>query len=140
MFPGAAPVSPDVKDVSAITTLPWTSTVRSMTDSVEYLEFVALLQEADKLLEEQLNERSSQLDRQQKCVAHMTTRVIQLVREIETSRRGFRKNQSRLEAIPKTSKISKNNNRALSMLFETLSSFTESPDCLSAEECYHFLA
>ena len=38
----------------------------------------------------------------------------------------------------KTSKISKDNDRALSMLFEILSSFNETSDRLTAEDCYHF--
>ena len=40
--------------------------------------------------------------------------------------------------MQKTSKISEDNDRALSMLFEILSSFTETSDRLTAEDCYHF--
>ena len=59
------PVLPEVMDVSTNTTPPLTSTVGSITDSVEHREFSALLREADEFerLEEQLNERSNQLDR-----------------------------------------------------------------------------
>ena len=140
MFPRAAPVLPDAMDVSTITTPPLTSTVGSVTDSVEHREFAALLREADELerLEEQLKERSNQLDRQQERLAHMTTRVNQLLLENETLRRELRNTQSRLEDMQKASKISKDNDRALNMLFEILSSFTESSDRLTAEDCYHF--
>ena len=68
----------------------------------------------------------------------MTTRVNQLLLENETLRRDLRNTQSRLEDMQKTSKISKDNDRALSMLFEILSSFTETSDRLTAEDCYHF--
>ena len=68
----------------------------------------------------------------------MTNRVNQMIFENETLRRDLRSTQSRLEAMQKTSKIAKDNNRALSMLFEILSSFTESSDRLTAEDCYHF--
>ena len=131
---------PDAMDVSTITTPPSTSTVGSITDSVEHREFAALLREADELerLEEQLKERSNQLDRQQERLAHKTTRVNQLLLENETLRRDLRNTQSRLEEMQKTSKISKDNDRALSILFEILSSFTESSDRLTAEDYYHF--
>ena len=69
----------------------------------------------------------------------MTTRVNQLLLENETLWRDLRNTQSRLEDMQKTSKISKDNNRALSTLFQILSSFTESSDRLTAEDCYHFL-
>ena len=139
-----SPVPPsvlaDAMDVSTSTTPPLTSTVGSITDSVEHREFAALLREADELerLEEQLKERSNQLDRQQERLAHMTTRVNQLLLENETLRRDLRNTQSRLEDMQKTSKISKDNDRALSILFEILSSFTETSDRLTAEDCYHF--
>ena len=83
------PVLPDSMDVTTITTPPLTSTVGSITDSVEHREFASLLREADELgrLEEQLKERSNQLDQQQKRLAHMTTRVNQLLLENETLRR-----------------------------------------------------
>ena len=134
------PVLPDGMDVSTITTPPLTSTVVSITDSVEHREFAALLREADELerLEEPLEERSNQLDRQQERLAHMTTRVNQLLLENETLWRDLRNTQSRLEDMQKTSKISKDNDRALSMLFEILSGFTGTSDRLSAEDCYHF--
>ena len=138
--PVPPPILPDAMDVTTITTPPLTSTVGSITDSVEHREFAALLREADELerLEEHLKERSNQLDRQQERLADMTTRVNQLLLENETLRRDLRNTQSRLEDMQKTSKISKDNNRALSMLFEILSRFTESSDHLTAEDCYHF--
>ena len=68
----------------------------------------------------------------------MTTRVNQLLLENETLRRDLRNTQSRLEDMQKTSKTSKRNDRALSMLFEIQSSFTETSDRLTAEDCYHF--
>ena len=103
-------------------------------------EISALLREADELerLEQQLKERSNQLDRQQERLAHMTTTVNQLLLESETLRRDPRNTQSRLADMQNTSKISKDNDRALSMLFENLSSFTESSDHLTGEDCYHF--
>ena len=133
-------VLPDAMDVSTITTPPLTSTDGSITDSVEHQEFAALLRETDELerLEEQLKERSSQLDRQQERLAHMTTKVNQLFFENETLRRNLRNTQSLQEDMQKTSKISKDNDRALSMLFEILSSFTDFSDRLTAEDCYHF--
>ena len=138
--PVPPPVLPDAMDVSTITTPPLTSTVGSITDSVEHREFAALLREADELerLEQQLKERSNQLDRQQEGLAHMTTRVNQLLPENETLQGDLRNTQSRVEDMQKTSKISKDNDRALSMLFEILSSFTETSDRLTAEDCYHF--
>ena len=74
-------------------------TVGPITDSVEHRELAALLREADELerLEEQLKERSNQLDRQQERLAHMTTRVKQLLLENETLRRDLRITQSRLD-------------------------------------------
>ena len=65
----------------------------------------------------------------------MTTWVNQLPLESETLRRDRRNTQSRLEDMHKTSKIAKDNNRALSMFFEILSSLTESSDRLTAEDC-----
>ena len=87
--PAPPPVLPEVMDVSTNTTSPLTSTVGSITDSVEHREVAALLREADELerLEEQLNERSNQLDRQQRRLTHMTSRVNQLLLENETMRR-----------------------------------------------------
>ena len=119
-------------DVSTVKTPPLTSTVGSITDSVEHREFAALPREAHELerFEGQLKERSFQLDRQQERPAHMTTRVNQLLLENETLRRDLRNTQSRLEDMQKTSKISEDNDRALSMLFEILSSFTECSDRL----------
>ena len=75
------PVLPDAMDFSTNTTPPLTSTVGSITDSVEHREFAALFREADELerLEEQLKERSNQLDRLQKRLAHIATRVNQLL-------------------------------------------------------------
>ena len=138
--PVLPPVLPDAMDVSNITTPPLTSTVGSITGSVEHREFAAFLREAHELerLEEQLKERSNQLDRQQECLAHMTTRVNQMLLENETLWRDLRNTQSCLEGMQKTSKISKDNDRALSMLFEILSSFTDSSDHLTAEASYHF--
>ena len=110
-------------------------------------EYAVLLREADELerLEEQLKERSNQLDRQQnqldrqqEPLAHKTTRVNQLLFENETLRRDLRNTQSRLEDMQKNSKISKDNDCALSMLFEILSSFTKTSDRLTTEDCYHF--
>ena len=103
-------------------------------------EIAALLRKADELerLEQQLKERSNQLDRQQERLAHMTTTVNQLLFENETLLRDLRNTQFHLEHMRKTCKISKDNDRALSMLFENLSSFTESSDHLTAEDCYHF--
>ena len=127
-------------DVSTITTPPLTSTVGSITDSVEHRELAVLLREVDEFerLEGQLNEHSNQLDRQQERFANMTTRVNQLFYKNQTLRRDLRNTQSQLEDMQKTSKIAKDNNHALSMLFEILSSFTESFDHLTAEGCYHF--
>ena len=138
--PVPPPALPDAMDVSTITTPPLTSTVGSITDSVEHREFAALLREADELerLEEQLIKRSNQLDRQQERLAHMTARVNQLPLENETLRLDLRNTQSRLEDMQKTSKISKDNDRALSMLFEFLSSFFEASDRLTVEYCRHF--
>ena len=68
----------------------------------------------------------------------MTTRVNQLLLENETLRCDLRNTQSRLEDMQKTSKISKDNDRALSMLFEILSSFIETSECLTVGDCYHF--
>ena len=134
-------VLPDSKDVSTITTPPITSTVGSISDSVEHREFAALHRKAHEFerLEEQLKERSNQLDPQQERLTQMTTRVNQLLLENETLRRDLRNTQSRLEDKQKTSKISKDSDSALSMLFEILSSFTESSDRLTAEDYYHFL-
>ena len=117
-----------------------TYTVGSITDSVEHREIAAFLREAGKLerLEKQLKERSDEMDRQQERLAHITTRVNQLLIENEISRRNFRNTQSRLENTQKTNKIAKDNDRALSMPFEILSSFTESSDRLTAEDGYHF--
>ena len=66
MFRRATPFLSDVMDISTITTPPLTSTVGSITDSVEHREFAALHREPDEpeRLEAQLNERSSPLDRQ----------------------------------------------------------------------------
>ena len=102
--PVPPPVPPDAMDVSSITTPPLTFTVGSITDSVEPQEFAALLREADELerLEKQLKELSSQLDRQQERLAHMTTRVNQLLLENETLRRDLRNTQSRPEDMQKT--------------------------------------
>ena len=77
--PVPPPVLPDVMDVSTITTPPLTSTVGPITDSVEHWKSASLLQEADKLerFQGQLNECSSQRERQQELLAHMTTRVNQ---------------------------------------------------------------
>ena len=138
--PVPPPVLPDAMDVSTITTPPVTSTVGFITGSAEHREFAAPLREADQLerLEEQLKKRSKQLDRQQERLAHMTTRVNQTLLENETLRRDLRNTQSRLEDMQKTSKISKDNDRALSMLFAILSSFTEFSDRLTAGDCYHF--
>ena len=138
--PVPPPVLPDAMDVSTITTPLLASTVGSITDSVEHRELAALLREADELehLEEQLKERSNQLERQQERLAYMTTRVNQLRVENEILRPDLRNTQSRLGDMQKTSKIDKDNDRALSMLFEILSSFTESSDQLTAEDCYHF--
>ena len=138
--PMPPPVLPDSMDVSPITPPPLISTVGSITDWVGHREFAALLREADELesLEEQLKERSNQLDRQQERLAHMKTRVNQLLLEKKTLRRDLRNAHSRLEEMQKTSKISKDNDRALSMLFEILPGFTESSDRLTAEDCYHF--
>ena len=134
------PFLPDVMDVSTVTTPPSTSTVGAITDSVEHGEFAALLREADELerLEEQLKERSNPLDRRQERLRHMTTRVNQLLLENETLRRDLRNTHSRLEDTRKTRKITKDNDRALSMLFKILSCFTEPSDRLTAEDCYHF--
>ena len=85
-----------------------------------------------------MKERSHQLDRQQEPSAHMTIRVNQLLLGNETLRRDLRNTQSRLEDMQKTSEIAKDNDRALSMLFEILCSFTDSSDRLTAEDCYHF--
>ena len=67
--PVPPPVRPDVMDVCTVTTPPLTSTVGSITDSVEHREFAILLQEAHELqlLAKQLKERSTQL--------HSTTRT-----------------------------------------------------------------
>ena len=132
------PALPDVMDVSTITTPPLSSTISSTTDSVEQREFAALLREADELErpEEQLKEHFYQLDRQQESFAHMTTTVNQLLLENETLRRYLRNTQSRREDIQKTSKIAQDNDRALSMLLQILSSFTELSDRLTAEDCY----
>ena len=78
------------------------------------------------------------MDRQQERLAHMTTRVNQLFVENETLRRDLRKTQSRLEDMQKTNKIAKDNERALTILCETLSSLTGYSDCLIAEDCYLF--
>ena len=67
----------------------------------------------------------------------MTTRVNQFLLENGTLRRDLRNTQSRLDDMQKTSKIAKDNDRALSILFEILSSFSESSDCLTAGDCYH---
>ena len=138
--PVPPPVLPGVMDVSTITTPPLTSTVGSITDSFDHREFAALLREADEIerVEEQLKERSNQLDRQQERLAHMTTRVNQLLLENETLRRDLCNTQSRLEDMQKTSKVSRENDRALSLLFEVFSNFTESFDRLTAEDCHHF--
>ena len=139
-----SPVPPlvlsDAVDVSTNTTPPLTFTVGSITDSVEHREFAAPLREADELerLEEQLKERSNQLNRQRERLAHMTTSVDPLLLENEILRRDLRNTQSRLEDIQKTSKISEDKDRALRMLFEILSRFTESSDRLTAEDCCHF--
>ena len=69
----------------------------------------------------------------------MTTRENQLLRENETLRRYLGNTQSRLGGMQRTSKICIDNNCALSMLFEILSSFSESFDCLTAEDWYHFV-
>ena len=69
-------------------------------------------------------------------IAHVTTRVKQLLLEKEILRRDLRNIQSRLEDMQKTSKIVKDNDRAVSMLFEIL--FSISSDRLTAENCYHF--
>ena len=137
--PVPSPVLPVAMDVSTITTPALTSTLGSISDSVEHGEIAALLCEADELerLEEQLKERSNQLDRQQERLAHMTTRFNQLLLENETLRRDLRNTQSRLEDMQNTSKISKDKDRTLTMLIEILSSFTESSDRLTAEDCYH---
>ena len=134
------PVLPDVMHVSTIPTPPLTSTVGSITNSVKHRTIAALKREADELerFEGQLNERSNQLDRQQEYLAHMTTRVNQLLFENETLRRDLRNTQSRLENMQKTSRIAEDNDRALSMLFGILSSFVESSDRLTVEDCYHF--
>ena len=58
--------------------------------------------------------------------------------ENETMRRDLRNFESRPEDIQKTSKIAKENDRALSMLFEILSRFTEPSDRPTAEHSYHF--
>ena len=135
-FPVPPPVLPDVMDVSTITTPPLPYTVGSITDSIEHREHAALLREADEVdsLEEQLKEHSNQLDRQQQRLAHMTTRVNQLLLENETLRRDLHNTQSRLDDMQKTSKIAKDNDHALSMLFEMLSSFIESSDRFTAED------
>ena len=90
--PMAPPVLPDVMDVSTITTPPLTYAVGSITDSVEHREVAALLREAYELerIDEPLKERSNQLDRQQERLAHMTTRVNQLLLENETLLRDLR--------------------------------------------------
>ena len=69
----------------------------------------------------------------------MIARVNQLLFEIATLRRDLRNTQSRLEDMQKASKIAEANDPALGMLFEILSSFTESSDDrLTAEDYYHF--
>ena len=78
------------------------------------------------------------MDQQQERSEHMPIRVNQLLHENETLRRDLRKTQSRLEDMQKTSKIAKDNDGALSTLFETLYSFTESSERLTTEDCYHF--
>ena len=62
--PVPPPVLSDAMDVRSFRIPPLTSTVGSITDSVEQREFAARLREADELerLEEQLKERSNQLD------------------------------------------------------------------------------
>ena len=137
-----SPVPPsvlqDVMDVSTITIPPLTSTVGSISDSIEHREFAAPLRKANVLdhLEEQLEVRSIQLDRQQERLAHMTTRVNRLLLENDTFRRDLCNTKSHLEDMQRTSKIGADNSRALSMLFKILSSFTESSDRLTGEDSY----
>ena len=45
---------------------------------------------------------------------------------------------SPIEDMRKTSKIAKDNDCALGMLFKILSTFTETSDRLTGEDCYHF--
>ena len=68
----------------------------------------------------------------------MTTRVNQLPLENQTLRRDLRNTSSRLWDMQRTSKIFKDNDSALSMLFDILSIFTESSDRLTAGDYYHF--
>ena len=70
----------------------------------------------------------------------MTSRVNHFLLGNETLRSDVRNTQSRLEDTQKTSIIAKSNDRALNMLFEILSSLTESSDGLNAEDCNHFFA
>ena len=78
------------------------------------------------------------MDWQQERLAHMTTKVNQLLLENETLRRDLRNSQSHLEDIQKTSKTAKDNDRALSKLLEILSGFTESSDRLTVKDWYHY--
>ena len=68
--PVPRPLSPHITDVSTITTPPFTEVAVSITDSVEHLDSAELLREANKIecVEEQINERSGQLERQQENV------------------------------------------------------------------------
>ena len=95
--PVPGPVLPSVMDVNNINIPLLTSTVGSITNSVER-------READEIerREEQLNEHFSQLDRQQEHLTHVTARVNQLLLGKEALRSNCWITKSGLEDMQKT--------------------------------------